>query len=281
MRIGFIGNGSNTEVRLASVQDWNPAWQTLRFIAPLAEATSGFSQELDAFLQTIDVAFLSTSTADHFFVAEAAAKRGVHVFLEWPPATSIRECTTMIRLIEEAGVEVGVSRPLRFHPLFDRVRDVGRLHLMLLNLSLPKAQETAWPRPLADALDLCQALAGTTNIQRIDAEAVRSTPPWPDAVAFGVRFYQGTYAHVAMRFGVSDAASTLYLGGSKGQQDRDLPSPLQPTADASPSALWTSLLQAETQAFLNALSANEPAPVSIVDGLQTMRLVERLLAKLR
>lgn len=280
MRIGFIGNGPHTEIRLSSVRDWNPFWKTSRFIAPLAEATAGFSEEVDAFLQTIDVAFLSISTADHFFVAEAAAKRGVHVFLEWPPATSIRECAAMIRLIEEAGVEVGVSRPLRFHPLFDRVSDVGRLQLMLLNVHVAHAQETAWPRPLADALDLCQALAGTTNIQRIDAQAVRSMPPWPDAVAFGLRFYQGTYAQVAMRFGDPSAQSSLYLGGSRGHQDLELPSPLHPTNEAQ-NPLWVSLVEAETQAFLNALATHQPAPVSILDGLQTMRLVERLLAKLR
>lgn len=284
MHIGFIGDGPHTEARTASVRDWDTAWPVQRFIAPLAEATAGFERELDAFLRTIDVAFLSTATADHFFVAEAAAKRGVHVFLEWPPATSIHECTTMVRLIEEAGVDVGVSRPWRFHPLLDGVAAVGRLHLIALNMTFAADARSTWPRPLADALDLCQSLTGDSSVQRIDAQAVRSTPPWADAVAFGLRFHQGTYAQILMRFGMETHAHTLYLGGSHGQQDHVLPAPHSSTSrgqHGSPDDFAATLIQAETQAFLNALDQKQPAPVSMLDGLRTMRLTERLLAKLR
>ena len=45
--------------------------------------------------------------------------------------------------------------------------------------------------------------------------------------------------------------------------------------------LAASPIERETQAFLRAVAGQHPAPVSILDGLHTMRLVERLMEKLR
>jgi hypothetical protein len=41
------------------------------------------------------------------------------------------------------------------------------------------------------------------------------------------------------------------------------------------------LLAAETRAFIEAVAARRAVPVSMLDGLHTMRLVERLMKHLR
>ena len=268
MRVGIIGRGVHAAARGQAVAALPGV--TFKGVCDAAR--------LGAFLEQIDAAFVTVPTAEHFHIAEAAAKRGVHVFLEWPPATSIRECQAMIGLSEEASVEVGVSRPLRFHPVFETIPAPWRASLIVVRRAVPAAGEAAWLRWLADAVDLCCALSQSSSVQRIDAEAVRSTAAWPDAVAFGLRFHSGAYAQVSIRWTTGPAGGAFYAAGGGLAVEADLEE-----NDARPAAYESaaSPIERETQAFLHAVAGQQPAPVSILDGLHTMRLVERLMEKLR
>jgi predicted dehydrogenase len=216
-------------------------------------------------------------------VAQAAARHGVHLFLEWPPATSIRECESIVQLAEEAGVEVGVSRPLRFHPLLDALGD-QRVHLIVLRQEVDANTPAFWPPRCADALDLCCALAQSHSIQRIDAEAVPRHAAWPEAIAFALRFHSGTYAQVSLYRRQQPGDDLLYVAGADMQLESDLegttlhghPSPGDAVTRAGQSAV-----EQETTAFLDALKAGQIPPVTVLDGLHTMRLVERLMEQLR
>ena len=268
MKVGIIGTGQHAAARAQAVEALPGV--TLKGVLEAAP--------LGPFLEQIDAAFVTVPTAEHFRIAEAATKRGVHVFLEWPPATSIRECQAMIGLSEEARVEVGVSRPLRFHPVFEEIPAAGRASLMVLRREVPAAGEAVWPRWLADAIDLCCALAQSSSVQRIDAEAVRSTAAWPDAVAFALRFHSGAYAQVSIRRTSGPARSVFYAAGGSFAVEADVEE-----NDVEPAAYESAALPLarETQAFLHALVGHRPVPVSILDGLHTMRLAERLMEKLR
>lgn len=240
---------------------------------------------LNDFLAEVEAVFVTVPTAHHFAVAEAAAKRGVHMLLEWPPATSIKECQAMVQLAEEAGVEIGVSRPLRFHSLFAALPAAWRAELILLRRTVPTTVSASWPRWLADAVDLCCALAQTSSVQRVDAEAVRIGAPWPEAVAFGLRFHSGTYAQTSLRRSETTPGSQLYVAGPGFQQEADFHDTSQSAANVPGSEAYgndpASLLHAETHAFVDALLDRRPVPVSALDGLHTMRLVERLMGKMR
>ncbi len=268
MKVGIIGAGEHAAARGQAVE----ALPGVTFEGVLDGGA------LNAFLDQIDAAFVTVPTAEHFRIAEAATKRGVHVFLEWPPATSIRECQAMIGLSEEASIEVGVSRPLRFHPVFETTPPAWRASLIVVRREVPATGDAAWPRWLADAVDLCCALSQSSSVQRIDAEAVRSTAAWPDAIAFGVRFHSGAYAQVSIRRTTGPAGGAFYAAGGglalEAEIEENAARPEAYEATASP-------IERETQAFLRAIAGQHPAPVSILDGLHTMRLVERLMEKLR
>lgn len=268
MNVGIIGTGAQGQARERAVAALPGV--TVRSLHD--------AEPLDTFLEQVDAVFVTVPTAEHFRLAEAATKQGVHVFLEWPPATSIQECQAIIGLSEEAGVEVGVSRPLRFHPVFERLPKQARASLILVRWEMSIEGDAAWPRWLADAVDLCCALSKSSSVQRIDAEAVRSTSAWPDAVAFGLRFHSSTYAQVSIRRGSGAAGGTLYAAGPGFEVEAALG---ENDAGSRAYVSEPSLVEAETQAFLQALAAQQPAPVSILDGLHTMRLVERLMKKLR
>ena len=252
---------------------------------------AGEARRFDAFYREVDAAFVALPAGEHFEAARAATEHGVHFFLEWPPALSLRTCEAMSRLAEEAGVEAGLSRPLRFHPLFALAPAGWRASLILLRLEYADNAHGLWQQRIADAVDLCCTLAGSAGIQRVDAEALRAGGPWQEALAFGLRFHSGSYAQVSIRRNAPAGAESLFAGGPGLQLEVNLAgseimlrragSPLEKVTLDEALAGPASLIEKETHAFLEAVAHRRAAPVSILDGLNTMRIVERLVRKLR
>ena len=292
MTVGLVGSGAEAAARLAALQA-SPSRPDVRlldtvpdFAAVLEAGTGALPDVLDLFLDAVEAVFVAVPTAQRYQVAAAAAKRGRHVFLEWPPATSARECEAVVRLAEEAGVEAAVSRPLRFQADVRAVPPGGRATLIVLRQELGAEAALPWPHRLADAADLCCALARSHAVQRVDAEMVRGPAAHPSAVAFGLRFHSGTYAQANLRDGPRAGPETacptpagragcpskvghLYAAGPDCALDVALDAPR------------SALLQAEVRAFFQALRDSRSVPVTALDGLRTMRLVERIMARLR
>ncbi len=223
---------------------------------------------LQAMLAAADVVCLGGPSGGRFMAARAAARQGVHALLEWPPATSMHEGEAIMRLADEAGTTCRVSRPLRRHPLLAAWPVGARARLVTLQLSgIPS--EARWSHVLADACDLVCYLTGSYSVQRIEAEAVRGYAAHPGAVAFSIRFHNGSYAQVSLQRSPSPYRSHLYAGNRDHHLDTDL--------DDQTSALIAS----ETNAFIGYLGGGAPAAVSLLDGLCVMRIVETLMQQLR
>lgn len=283
MNVTIIGSGQHADVRRRAVEARGGGRLVQHARVPdLAEQDPAAALP-DALFEDTDVAFVTVPTASHYYVAQAAARHGVHLFLEWPPATSIRECESIVQLAEEAGVEVGISRPLRFHPLLDAL-DNRRVHLIVLRQEVDAHTPAFWPPRCADALDLCCALARSHSIQRIDAEAVPRHAAWPEAIAFALRFHSGTYAQVSLYRRQQPGDDLLYVAGADFQLESDLDGTAlhgRPALGEAATNDVRSPVEHETAAFLDALTADQIPPVTALDGLHTMRLVERLMEQLR
>jgi predicted dehydrogenase len=283
LTVSIIGRGQHADRRAAVVADRSDTVLHRRARAP----DSATGDPLDeALFDASDVLFVTGPTAVHFRLAKAALKRGVHVFLEWPPATSLPEAEAMVDLAEESGSEVGVSRPLRFHPAVEALPDEGRATLIVLRQEVDGVTPAFWPPRCADAIDLCCTLARSHSVQRIDAEAVPHSAAWPEAMAFALRFHNGTYAQISLYRCHQPAGDRLYVAGSDFQMEADW-SGTEPVHRRAASgavdviAGAESLIERETHAFLDAIAAGRIPPVSVLDGLHTMRLVERLMERLR
>jgi predicted dehydrogenase len=279
MTVGLLGTGPFSDARRTALAA-HPQVVLAPPAPPLpdlvamarAEVEDGLDQVLGGYLDALDAAFVAVPPSDHFRVAEAVIRRGVPAFLEWPPAASVSECATLVDVAEEAGVEVGVSQPLRVHPAVAALPPDRRAALILVRREVvfPEASAPPWSRWLAETLDLCCTLAQSHSVQRVDVEAVRRTSAWPVVVAFGLRFHSGTYAQVSLRPAEKTPRGTLFVADSEGDREIDLTTvPLD------------HLITFETRAFVDALLAQQPAPHPVLDALQTMRLTERMLAKLR
>lgn len=285
MNVGIYGSGAHVEKRKRAI--WK--FSGVRSVDIVDRHT------LKEYLDVIDILFIAASTAEHYEIAEIAAKRAVHLFLAWPPAVSIRECEEIRKVSEEAGVEAGVSRPLRFHQIFDVLPNAWHSDLILIRSETAEEISSSGARPLADVIDLCCALARSNSVQNIEAESVRGNSLWPDAIAFTLRFLNGVYAQVNLRRGVAETCETLYVAGTGFQAEAHLTGEyinIQQRLDgeanssgapafAAVPAKAASMLETETHAFLQAIVEKRTVPVSILDGLQTMRLIERVMERLR
>jgi predicted dehydrogenase len=129
---------------------------------------------------------------------------------------------------------------------------------------------------------------GAAGVRRLDAQAAPPSSDGADdgadarfgAVAAGLRFHSGTYATLDLRRARSDGDDEsappqrrLYAAGPAFELDADLDDP-EGTAREK-------LLRQETRAFLRALAAGRPAPVSLLDARPAMRLTERIMQRLR
>lgn len=80
--------------------------------------------------EKIDAVFISTPHYLHFPMAIDAIEAGIHVLVDKPMATSLREADEMIRRARKAGVRLGVNLQGRFDPSVLKVKEeveTGRL----------------------------------------------------------------------------------------------------------------------------------------------------------
>lgn len=215
----------------------------------------------------LDVLFVATAPADRYAVACEAVRQGVPVFVEWPPAPALSEVQALVAAAEEAGVAVGVSRPLRGCA---GLQGAAPARLVLVQRTLPPGVPLLTAHTLADLADLCRFLAASTVTTRLEAHVERDAARVPQAVAFALRFQNGAYAQASVLPGAEEALSVQAHTGADVH-----------AAHLHGTAKFDGLLDEETGAFLAAVEAGRAAPVPPLDALQTLRLVEKLWGRLR
>ncbi|WP_412069371.1 hypothetical protein [Rubrivirga sp. IMCC43871] len=223
--------------------------------------------------------------------AADAVASGAHTFLLWPPAPTAGAAERLADHAEEAGVEVGVARPLGATAALAGIPAGWAARLVTLALVArpdgPLA-EAGWATLLAGALDVCATLADARAVARMDAVAERDGQALR-AVALAVRFENRAYAQATVRFSdhVADDEVALYAArpGSR-VEARSLAGPLCVEAEghAAPFARAPALVDGpatEATAFVAAIAAGRPAPYTLDHALATLRLAEQAQEKLR
>ncbi len=223
-------------------------------LPPVAAAGTGVAEALAAAGLAVDPAARAVVVGgpqpERLAALRAAVAAGRHAFAAWPPG-SLSEADALVRDAYEAGVEVGVERPLAFGA-------PGAARLVALALV---TQGMAWPRAIAGALDVCAAAVGSREAASVSAHAERDGAALV-AVAMTVRFRNGAFAQALVRTGGAPGL-TVYAAG---EETRWVP------ADA---------FGDEARAFLGALAAGAAPPFPLDDALATLRLAERVMAALR
>lgn len=95
-------------------------------------------------LDELEAVLITTPNHFHYEQAQAAVRKGKHIFLEKPIATTQAEAQTIIELCQNAGVVLAVGHNVRYFGMFRRVKeliqqgDLGDLVLLEANRSMPR-----------------------------------------------------------------------------------------------------------------------------------------------
>ncbi|XP_074498784.1 putative oxidoreductase YteT [Sebastes fasciatus] len=71
-----------------------------------------------------DAALICTPDRLHKEPAVAFAKKGYHVLLEKPMATTAEDCTAIVEACTQSGVMLSVGHVLRYHPLIHKIKEL-------------------------------------------------------------------------------------------------------------------------------------------------------------
>ncbi len=193
-------------------------------------------------------------------------RAGAHVFLDtrqMPPAADLER---LCKIAHEAGVSVGVSRPLRFATGLSDF--VGKAGVAVLEAEFGEEPE-AWTRSLTDTLDLSIHLCGRSSARRIEASSDRRDRVWPVFGAFSLRFDNGALAIGSLRRSTPPGEVTRCI------LSRDA------VVEEREAAVSEDAIQAETSDFLSCVADGSVPTVSVSETLTTVRLVDHVLALLR
>ncbi len=142
-------------------------------LPPIAASGTGVAAALAAAGLAVDPAAAAVAVGgpqpERLAGLRAAVAAGRHAFAAWPPGT-LQEAEALVRDAHEAGVEVGVERPVP-------ADGVAASRLVTVTLVTDGA---AWSRAIAGALDVCAAAlaaARRRTSRRMPSEmAPRSSP---------------------------------------------------------------------------------------------------------
>ncbi len=72
--------------------------------------------------EALDAILVCTDNASKADVAEAAARRGVHVYQDKPMAATLAQADRILRAVEASGITLMVAYHSAFHPVYDEVK---------------------------------------------------------------------------------------------------------------------------------------------------------------
>ncbi len=237
-----------------------------------------------ALFEETDLVFICAPTRDHYLIAREATRLGKHVFIEWPPATSITEIRTLLRMADEAGTRIGVSCPLLFHPswkAWDRYYSPTIVHV---DWSCPtdRRHEIIWPHEIAACVAIVTRRVGSTAVRRIDARAARTSRPAISALSFTLQFENGAMVQALLHGDAGHGSRYVVMAGRSDvtRINLEITGTVRKMSPSSMESL-EKLIVREQVAFLAPQSERDTAPLSIAESGHISELVERILAKLR
>jgi predicted dehydrogenase len=133
-RVGFIGTGFIARFHAGSLAVSGVPFECGAAFDVDAEKAASFGADFgypvapsaEAVLDAVDAVYITTWTSQHGPLVDAAAARGVHVFVEKPLAVDAAGAEAIARACEDAGVVAQVGLILRRSPTFGLARALLR-----------------------------------------------------------------------------------------------------------------------------------------------------------
>jgi predicted dehydrogenase len=289
--VGYLGRfhaqkyAQLEDCELVAVVDANPA--TAQKVADELKVRA--SSDYSAILQQVDAISIAVPTPLHYAIGCEALRRGVHVLMEKPIATTVAEARELVHLASQHRCVLQVGHLERFNPAIVAAVDrLGKPRFVESHRLAPFKQRGTDVSVVLDLMihdiDLIQELVGEP-IENIDAVGAKIFSGEIDIVNARIHFKGGCVANTTasrislkqerkIRIFQDDAYLSIdmqqkILTVIRKKDEAPVDSPAQVAIEEESYDQGDALL-AEIQAFVAAIRNSTPPVVSGEDGLRAL-----------
>ncbi|MEO1449374.1 MAG: Gfo/Idh/MocA family oxidoreductase [Bacteroidota bacterium] len=317
IRLGLFGAGHLGKIHLKLLKEI-PDFELVGFFDTDPSVRESVAADMDvpafsdqaSLLAEIEAADIVTPTPSHFGLAEAALKRGLHVFMEKPATETVEEAQALLALLEErADLVAQVGHVERFNPAFLAVKDRGLKPMFIEGHRLaqynPRGTDVSVVHDLMiHDLDVILSLVDAP-VSAVSASGVAVVSDTPDIANARIEFTNGCVANLtASRISMKNMRrlrmfqKNRYLAVDFLKKQAEIlhlsdtddgaaePGKLkmafekgegsrylifeQPTVEA------VNAIKMELESFATAIRGEAAVPVSLQDGYKALVLAERI-----
>lgn len=264
----------------------------------------------DELIDACDAIDIVTPTQHHFTICERAVKRGKHVFVEKPMASTIEEAKVIVKLVKESKIKFQVGHVERFNPAFLAMQD-QKLSPMFIEVHRlaqfnPRGTEVSVILDLMiHDIDVLLSLV-KSEVKNIYASGVAVMTDTPDIANVRIEFNNGCVANLTssrismkkmrkMRLFQKDAYIAIdFLEKKteiiklKGESDEssfsfDIETPGGGTKTISlsyPEVPQVNAIKKELEAFVYSINTNTVPVVNEIDGYRALDVALTILQKI-
>jgi len=201
--------------------------------------------------------------------AAGAVRSGWNTVLRWPVGGPANTAERLVELAEEAGVQVGILRPLRrLNEVRPLIRD-DRPAILTIAVDLAPGPPTLVREAVGDVADLATTILGDAGPSRSEIESAPDGSGTVSAVAATIRYRNGALAQLFVS--AQEAPSRLHLvaagGGSVRRAVSLSPAPLPPGGEA---------VARDVLDFADTVEHGTLAVAPLADALEALRIAERI-----
>lgn len=261
-----------------------------------AEFSCRYHREPEALIADPDVdgVVVSTPPSSHFEISRMVLAAGKPLLLEKPMTGTLAEASSLAELDANAAQPLMLAQALRWNPVILKVRELlprlGRIHMVRLAQRLAPTQ-LAWQRSVEETVggsvlltgvhifDLTRFLTGAEFATIDSRQAQVMNPVVEDLFLARAELTDGCWVSLEVSKYTQSRACWLEIVGEEGQIQADyleggivLRRGREEEVFAVSATVPT--LPPLLADWLAAVGSGSPPPVTVLDGLETLRVVE-------
>ncbi len=320
IKIGVLGAGHLGKIHLKCIQSsehlelvgfYDPDKENAQKVAETFN-TKAF-ETLEDLMDAVEIIDIVTPTVSHFHLAQLAAQKGKHIFIEKPLTHTVEEAEELIKITREQGVKVQVGHVERFNPAFLSLGDMPMAPMFVeahrLATFNPRGTDVSVILDLMiHDIDLILHLV-KSEVKEIHASGVAVVSATPDIANARIEFENGCVANLTasrmslkqmrkVRFFQPDAyisldfldknAQIIRLFDKKDVSNTEGGNMMElETARGTkmieiqmPEPMNVNAIQMELETFAESIRENKPIKVTIEDGYRALKVAHRIIKEI-
>ncbi len=320
IKIGVLGAGHLGKIHLKCIQSsehlelvgfYDPDKENVQKVAETFN-TKAF-ETLEDLMDAVEIIDIVTPTVSHFHLAQLAAQKGKHIFIEKPLTHTVEEAEELIKITREQGVKVQVGHVERFNPAFLSLGDMKMAPMFVeahrLATFNPRGTDVSVILDLMiHDIDLILHLV-KSEVKEIHASGVAVVSATPDIANARIEFENGCVANLTasrmslkqmrkVRFFQPDAYISLDfldkntqiirlfdkkdVSNTEGGNMMELETArgTKMIEIQMPEPMNVNAIQMELETFAESIRENKPIKVTIEDGYRALKVAHRIIKEI-